>query len=97
MATETLSQSQASIGARTISERRHELASRAQHEIGQAASALRDAIIELNLASSIPKLWLPTLLRRIELLSDATSECLGNGADWDDAALERIISEANHG
>lgn len=88
MATETVPAAE-----HTITERRHHLAAKAHDEIGQVVRLLRDELAKLNREASVPMLFGVGLLQRIEKLSDAASECIGVGDDWDDEALGRIIEQ----
>jgi hypothetical protein len=76
-----------------ISGLRAELAHSALYEIGKISVALRQFIEKQDASGEINPLA-RGMLARIQKLSEAADECLGNGDDWDDDALEKIIARA---
>lgn len=74
---------------RRITEERHDIATSALYEISEIAALLQKHIAEEHRNTGL--VVARGMLARVQKLSEVADECLGNGDDWDDATLRRIV------
>jgi hypothetical protein len=74
----------------TISARRQMLATTALYEITFISQALREHIAKNDSCGLVEPLA-RGMLARVQQLSEAADECLGNGDDWNEQKLGEIV------